>query len=91
MLRILKKEKKKNKTEKNLASLSPSCVDVSEKNTSQNKFHALLIHRKPTLRKPTASFPFELSVGPHRSALMLLSVKDGMIPQRNLHLLLLGN
>lgn len=70
----------------NLASSSPSGVDVSKKNTSQNKFHPLLIHRKPALQKPTAFLPFEL--------LYLTTVplhyflKFGTVPQSNLHLLL---
>lgn len=74
----------------NLASSSRSCVDVSEKNTSQNKLHPLLIHRKPALQKPTAFFPLELSIVPHNSALTVLSEKFGTVPQSNLHLLLLA-
>lgn len=74
---------------RNLASFSPSCVDVSEKNTPQNKFHPLLIHRKLTVQKPTAFFPFELSIGPQRMDLHYFLWR--MAPQRNLHLLLLGN
>lgn len=76
----------------NLASSSPSGVDISKKNTSQNKLHPLLIHRTTlwytALQKPTAFLPFELSIVVHSSALTLLPEKFGTVPQSNLHLLL---